>query len=308
MEHYVISRYYRPQHVQPAALYGKVSSLNRPSYDMHRIDADQFTSLFHAQTSWGHLSLPLFRLLDADNDNLINMRDYVWLLLLISSSDYYGKLRLLFTIHSSEYLRPEDRIGFWEQHSSQSPSTASCDLSSSYLSGIGVECAEELFEEITNADFNRVSRNENAVVSSKPPDILKRNGGARSIEYEWPSCRTALTTIYTGPMALENPPPLPKSSFIDLLKTISALVTDQKGDHELLHALAKIGKQCHLAVIKRNTGLKESGVATDVVWEIEFNDFMAAIDATPLVLPLAHGFTMMDRIPEAEEFLSSLLS
>ena len=73
-EHYITSRYYRPQHIQPAAQYGKVSSFNRPCYDMHRIDAVQFSSLFRAQTPWGHLALPLFRLLDADGDNLVNVR------------------------------------------------------------------------------------------------------------------------------------------------------------------------------------------------------------------------------------------
>ncbi|KAM3175702.1 hypothetical protein ACTXT7_007997 [Hymenolepis weldensis] len=75
-EHYVTSRYYRILQVQPAVQYGQVSSLNRPSYDMHRIDADQFCSLFRSQapSTWIHLALPLFRLLDADLDNLINMR------------------------------------------------------------------------------------------------------------------------------------------------------------------------------------------------------------------------------------------
>ncbi|VDM01355.1 unnamed protein product [Schistocephalus solidus] len=75
-EHYVTSNYYRPQHVRPAAQYGRVSSLNRPPYDLHRLDAEQFTTLFKRQSHWPHLSLPLFRLLDQDKDNLINLREY----------------------------------------------------------------------------------------------------------------------------------------------------------------------------------------------------------------------------------------
>nr|CUU00470.1 hypothetical transcript [Hymenolepis microstoma] len=143
-EHYVTSRYYRTQQAQPAVQYGQVSSLNRPSYDMHRIDADQFCGLFRSQapSTWTFLALPLFRLLDADLDNLINMRDYAWLLLLIASSDYRRKLRLLFTVHSSNYILPEDRNGFWDRQSSAS------SFSSNSSPPI-VECAEELTEDTT---------------------------------------------------------------------------------------------------------------------------------------------------------------
>ncbi|VDN39504.1 unnamed protein product [Dibothriocephalus latus] len=48
--------------------------MNRPAYDLHRLDAEQFTTLFRRQSHWPHLSLPLFRLLDQDKDNLINLR------------------------------------------------------------------------------------------------------------------------------------------------------------------------------------------------------------------------------------------
>ncbi|KAL5969067.1 TBC1 domain family member 9 [Taenia solium] len=303
-EHYITSRYYRPQHVQPAALYGKVSSLNRPCYDMHRIDADQFCSLFCAQSSWGHLALPLFRLLDADNDNLVNLRDYAWLLLLISSSDYRGKLRLLFTVHSPEYLRPEDRSGFWERRSSQSLLTT-CDLAPPCIPGFGVECTEELTEEITDADFSRSSLKEDTAVFAESSGVLERDDSASSIERAHSESILPLNTVYAGPIALENPPPLQKSSFIDLLKTINfLLLKDRKGDHDLLHALARLGQQCQLAVIKRNPSLRESGESTDGVWEIDFNDFMTATLAIPtMVLAFSQWFSLAKRIPEAEQFL-----
>lgn len=305
-DHYITSRYYRPQHVQPAAQYGKVSSLNRLCYDMHRIDADQFRSLFCAQTSWGHLALPLFRLLDADKDNLVNLRDYAWLLLLISSSDCRGKLRLLFTIHSPEYLRPEDRSGFWERRSAQSLLTTSYDLSPPYYPSVGVECTEELTEEITDTDFSKASLQEDAVISAESSGVLERNGSVLGIDRERSESMLPLNTVYTGPMALENPPPLPKSSFIDLLKTINfLLLNNRKGDHDLLHALARLGQQCQLAVIKRNSGLTESGDTTNAVWEIDFNDFMAAAFAIPtLVMAFSQWFSLAKRIPEAKQFLS----
>lgn len=139
-------------------------------------------------------------------------------MLLISSSDYRGKLRLLFTVHSSEYLRPEDRSGFWDRRSSQSLLTTSCDLAPPFLPGVGVECTEELTEAITDADFSRASLREDAVVSIESPNALERNGSARSIEREHSESMLPLNTAYRGPMALDNPSPLPRSSFIDLLK------------------------------------------------------------------------------------------
>ncbi|VUZ47061.1 unnamed protein product, partial [Hymenolepis diminuta] len=199
-EHYVTSRYYRIQQVQPAVQYGQVSSLNRPSYDMHRIDADQFCSLFRSQapSTWIHLALPLFRLLDADSDNLINMRDYAWLLLLIASSDYRGKLRLLFTAHSPDYLLPEDRAGFW--HRGSPTSSLSCDNSSPI-----VEFAEELTEE-TAVDCT-VKDEISTLNSSSAPECSIRTDSFLS-----------LNARYTGPAVLEEPPALTKPCFIDLLK------------------------------------------------------------------------------------------
>ncbi|KAM7541223.1 hypothetical protein Aperf_G00000042162 [Anoplocephala perfoliata] len=289
-EHYVTSRYYRTQHVQPAVQYGQVSSLNRPSYDMHRIDADQFCSLLrsHAPSTWKHLALPLFRLLDADSDNLINMRDYAWLLVLIASSDYRGKLRLLFTVHSPEYLRAEDRCGFWDPRPSFSSSSSNFNSPLQF-----VECAEELTED--SVDATSVAKEETSV---RAPSALE------------PSERESLLSLnvlYAGPMALENPPALSKPSFIDLLKTINyLLLSDQKGDHDLLHALARLGQNCRLAVIKRSQAMKNEKPGE---WKIELCDFTNAVSTIPeLVLAFSQWIPLASRIAENGHDLTSATS
>lgn len=89
------------------------------------------------------------------------------------------------------------------------------------------------------------------------------------------------------------------------LQTINfLLLKDRKGDHDLLHALARLGQQCQLAVIKRDSSLRESEEPTDATWEIDFNDFMAATLAIPtLVMAFSQWFSLAKRIPEAEQFL-----
>uniref|UniRef100_A0A0R3T5N5 EF-hand domain-containing protein n=1 Tax=Rodentolepis nana TaxID=102285 RepID=A0A0R3T5N5_RODNA len=278
-EHYVTSRYYRIQQAQPAVQYGQVSSLNRPSYDMHRIDADQFSSLFRSQapSTWTFLALPLFRLLDADLDNLINMRDYAWLLLLIASSDYRRKLRLLFTVHSPDYILPEDRNGFWDRRSSAS------SLSNNSSPPI-VECAEELTEETTVVGIMKEEGSK--CDPSSAPEFRSRKDSFRFINVQ-----------YTGPEALEAPAALTKPSFIDLLKTINfILLNDRKSEHDLLHALARLGQQCQITVTRRNSTLAaESGAEPE--WKIEFNDFQNAVYCIPeLVLAFSQPITLASRI------------
>lgn len=126
------------------------------------------------------------------------LQDYAWLLVLIASSDYRGKLRLLFTTHSPEYLRTEDRCGFWDPRPFIS-SPPDCNSPLQF-----VECAEELTED--SVDAKTVNKGEASV---RAPSALECSG-----KENFPS----LNVLYTGPMALENPPPLSKSSFIDLLK------------------------------------------------------------------------------------------
>nr|CDS28274.2 TBC1 domain family [Hymenolepis microstoma] len=286
-EHYVTSRYYRTQQAQPAVQYGQVSSLNRPSYDMHRIDADQFCGLFRSQapSTWTFLALPLFRLLDADLDNLINMRDYAWLLLLIASSDYRRKLRLLFTVHSSNYILPEDRNGFWDRQSSAS------SFSSNSSPPI-VECAEELTEDTTVV--GTVKEEGSTCDSSSTPECLSRTDSFRFTIAQ-----------YTGPAALEAPAALTKPCFIDLLKTINfILLNDRKHEHDLLHALARLGQQCQIAVTRRNSTLAaESG--TQPEWKIEFNEFQNAVYGIPdLVLAFSQSIDLASRISRNGDDLS----
>ncbi|CAH8526583.1 unnamed protein product [Dicrocoelium dendriticum] len=102
-EYYITSRFYRQHQVQPATSHHLAYNPNRPAYDMHRIDSEQFTDLFKGLVPWAQndvtLALPCFHLLDLDRDNLINFKDFSWLMACVCGSDWKLKLKLLHHLH-----------------------------------------------------------------------------------------------------------------------------------------------------------------------------------------------------------------
>ncbi|CAH8568095.1 unnamed protein product [Schistosoma curassoni] len=106
-DHYILSKYERIHQTAPAKTHNETNNPNRPAYDVHRIDARQFNSLFQGLVPWGaaaeRLGLPCFHLLDQDEDNLINFKSFVWLMESICGHDLNTKLRLLFLLHRSPY-------------------------------------------------------------------------------------------------------------------------------------------------------------------------------------------------------------
>nr|CAH8856603.1 unnamed protein product [Trichobilharzia regenti] len=111
-DHYILSRYERMHQTAPAITHNDTNNPNRPAYDVHRIDAHQFSSLFRGLVPWGtvasHLCFPCFRLLDEDEDNLINFKSFVWLMRCICGHDINTKLRLLFLLHRPPYWLQSD--------------------------------------------------------------------------------------------------------------------------------------------------------------------------------------------------------
>ncbi|CAH8579014.1 unnamed protein product [Schistosoma rodhaini] len=106
-DHYILSKYERIHQIAPAKTHNETNNPNRPAYDVHRIDARQFNSLFQGLVPWGaaaqRLGSPCFHLLDQDEDNLINFKSFVWLMESICGHDLNTKLRLLFLLHRSPY-------------------------------------------------------------------------------------------------------------------------------------------------------------------------------------------------------------
>ncbi|KAF7258896.1 hypothetical protein EG68_03839 [Paragonimus skrjabini miyazakii] len=129
-EHYIASRYYRRHQVQPATSHHEAYNPSRPAYDMHRIDGEQFGGLFKGLVPWArtaqYLATPCFRLLDRDRDNLINFKDFAWLMACICGSDWKAKLQLLYQLHQSpNWPPPEEQPNTTHKHHTKSASQSS---------------------------------------------------------------------------------------------------------------------------------------------------------------------------------------
>ncbi|KAF5395121.1 hypothetical protein PHET_07500, partial [Paragonimus heterotremus] len=129
-EHYIASRYYRRHQVQPATSHHEAYNPSRPAYDMHRIDGEQFGGLFKGLVPWArtaqYLAIPCFRLLDRDRDNLINFKDFAWLMACICGSDWKAKLQLLCQLHQSpNWPPPEEQPITTNKHHTKSASQSS---------------------------------------------------------------------------------------------------------------------------------------------------------------------------------------
>ncbi|CAH8514416.1 unnamed protein product [Schistosoma turkestanicum] len=112
-DHYILSKYERIHQIDPATTHSETNNPNRPAYDVHRINAYQFNSLFKGLVPWGaaafRLGFPCFHLLDQDEDNLINFKSFVWLMECICNHDLNTKLRLLFLLHRPPYWVPSEQ-------------------------------------------------------------------------------------------------------------------------------------------------------------------------------------------------------
>lgn len=166
-EQYVTSKFYRTD-PRPAIDIMDKFDPQKPYYEHYRIEFEAFSSVLRGITPWGmsdkgrELALRLFRLLDTRKSNLINFRDFAWILGILCSSDSVAKIKLLFRMHLPPAFRIEDKLAMEKQ---ASPSAS--------ISGLddGVEEAENFF----------LSDNESKP-SNNPPDLIMPDKERRADE------------------------------------------------------------------------------------------------------------------------------
>ncbi|KAK2144685.1 hypothetical protein LSH36_737g04030 [Paralvinella palmiformis] len=112
-EEYLTSYYWRT-HQPPTDLLDKYDPA-KPYYEVYKIDFDQFKTLFLALSPWacglygGILALRAFRLLDRDGDNMINFRDFSWLLGVICKAELPERMKLFYRLHIPPALLDTDK-------------------------------------------------------------------------------------------------------------------------------------------------------------------------------------------------------
>ncbi|TGZ74123.1 hypothetical protein CRM22_001118 [Opisthorchis felineus] len=265
-EHYIASRYYRQHQVQPATSHHEAYNPNRPAYDMHRIDAEQFTGLFAGLIPWNrtaaHLAIPCFRLLDRDHDNLINFKDFSWLMACVCGPHWVTKLQLLHLLHQPPVWQSSSadidcsmtiRHSRPNSHSSPTGTTApphiiadqpgviservptehgsSGSSSSSDFDMLepGLEVTEEMF---VTWDSDResdrlIEASEQASTSKEHVDDAAQSNRSRSSSHSFASgSPSVLHRDNSNPYlpVSEGMPPLTQEEFVRLLKTIHCLL------------------------------------------------------------------------------------
>lgn len=102
-EEYLTSCYWRTSQ-QPADMGDKFDP-SRPYYEMYKIDFEQFKTMYLSLSPWasgpraGHLALRTFKFLDDNKDNMINFKEFVYIIGVVCKGDITHKLKLLYLLH-----------------------------------------------------------------------------------------------------------------------------------------------------------------------------------------------------------------
>ncbi|KAJ8299441.1 hypothetical protein KUTeg_023501 [Tegillarca granosa] len=127
-EEYLTSCYWRTSQ-QPADTAEKYDP-SRPYYELYKVDFDQFKTMFLSLSPWAVgsqgnvLALRAFRFIDDNKDNMINFKEFVYLLGVICKADLTQKLKMLYMLHQPPALLPTDESDGESQISPTSPSVS----------------------------------------------------------------------------------------------------------------------------------------------------------------------------------------
>ncbi|KAK7098501.1 hypothetical protein V1264_002777 [Littorina saxatilis] len=113
-EEYLTSCYWRTT-PQPVDTTDKCDT-SRPYYELYKVDFEQFRTLFLALVPQATgpraptLALRAFRYLDGNEDNMINFKEFVWLLGVLCRASAPERLRLIYLLHLPPALLPSDPL------------------------------------------------------------------------------------------------------------------------------------------------------------------------------------------------------
>lgn len=105
---------------------------NRHYYELYKIDLETFKTVFQYVSPWGEgpemgqiLAERLFRLMDMNDDNFLNFKEFVYILDMVCKGDHIKKLKLLFCLHLPGVVLP----GELESPDSVDGAEMACDAS-----------------------------------------------------------------------------------------------------------------------------------------------------------------------------------
>jgi len=292
----------------------------KPYYEQYKIDFDQFKVLYLALCPWNGcqhsetLALRVFRLLDANHDNMVNFREFVWFLSIICRADMPERLKLMYRLHQPPALLDS------ELDDSDSPSRS--DGTDSAIE------ASEYFDESLAADAKVSEIQSKQEAAAADPAVQQEVGDGETSE-------GSLFVTYSRRNRYGTLPVMNQGEFIQLCKTLYDLFADEPNEQQLFHSIAtvatlllqigEVGKQFTKLSVSDN-GLpahppesstspaadamsgkpdtldlnRTSGSSLDHDWSMTFEQFLASmLTEQPLI---SYFESQMDLIPAVERF------
>ena len=299
----------------------------KPYYEQYKVDFDQFKILYLAMCPWmgcqhsETLALRVFRLLDANLDNMVNFREFVWFLSIVCRADMPERLKLLYRLHQPPALL-DSEVADVDSPSSRSDTDSAVE-------------ASEYFDESPVADTKvtevrsvvRCKQQSTQDVAAGEPVVQQVLGGEDASE-------APVDVTYSRRNRYKSVPAMNQGEFIQMCKTLYDLFADEPNEQELFHSIAtvatlllkigEVGKQFSAMSVSDSTPTqplecsassvtsampekpdsldlrRSSGSTVDDSWSITFEQFLASmLTEEPLV---SYFESHVDVMPAVERF------
>ncbi|XP_049811575.1 TBC1 domain family member 9 isoform X1 [Schistocerca nitens] len=204
-----------------------------PPYEAYRVDQELFRLLFVGLSPWGKgpeaLMGRIFKLLDHNNDGLLNFRELVVALGLTCTADLTQRLKLLYMVHLPPVLNIEDI---------ESPTNSGRRTATrSVIAEGGAEVAAEATD-----FFDTMQQSITSLESAEVEDCMSNSQGEQSLwEVRSLSSLRSLVEKKDSRSQLKAVPRMGQPHFIVLWKTMYGLFEAQPEDQEVFHCIASVG-------------------------------------------------------------------
>nr|XP_046262457.1 TBC1 domain family member 9B isoform X3 [Scatophagus argus] len=198
-----------------------------PYLEQYRIDSAQFTQLFTALAPWicgGHtptLAARLFRLLDQNQDGLVNFKEFITGLSGMYHGDMTEKLKLLYKLHLPPALCPEEAESALE---ATHFFTADEPQESSLLSDLDILGQQE----VTSGEVGKDGGGDS---EEKKEEKLK--------DYKY-YLRMWAKEKEPKTETIKDLPRMNQEQFIDLCKTLYNMFSEEPLEQQLYHSIATV--------------------------------------------------------------------
>lgn len=278
-EEYLTSCYWRT-HQQPVDTADKYDP-SRPYYELYKIDFDQFKTLFLSLSPWAtgqhaeNMALYMFRLIDENKDNMINFKEFVYILGVVCKADLTHKLKLLYICHQPPALLPTDKLDeivsplstdvaeevteFFTDKSMYDSAKDEIELPGDFIVEDNTinEQETELVEDVKEKEEQVAESSEEASISSsqdteKNGSVEEASGGApeaggsyteTDIQYSYRKMTEKKKELNKSDSKadLKSVPRMSQVQFIQLWKTLYDMFHDHSNEQQLYHSIATVG-------------------------------------------------------------------